>query len=274
MNISPNIFFEEAIELLDQVRGNLEKIDYTNYNNDINEIFRAFHTLKGGAGMFAFHKIVNLTHLAEDLLDQIRMNKIRFDREIKELLLNLTDILETMSEKMVNNIQTDNYTLSLIEDMESELKQELLPSSPRRILLVDKTPSQQGESLEPIVVSNKKSILIVDDSSMIRSVAGRAAEDAGLHVVTANDGFEGIEKVKAYKFDLIFSDVNMPQMGGLEMVEAIKKIDGYQFVPIVMLTTESGDDIKSKGKALGVKAWMVKPFSKDKFALVLEKILA
>ncbi|MEA3352836.1 MAG: response regulator [Campylobacterota bacterium] len=116
-------------------------------------------------------------------------------------------------------------------------------------------------------------ILIVDDASLIRSVASRAAEEAGHTVVLAEDGQDGLEKLAGCEVDLVFSDVNMPQMGGLEMVENIKKDPKYKFLPIVMLTTESKPELKAKGKALGVKAWLVKPFNKDKFLLALEKLL-
>ena len=116
-------------------------------------------------------------------------------------------------------------------------------------------------------------ILIVDDASLIRSVASRAAKEAGYDVVVATDGKEGLEAAKEYAFDIVFSDVNMPVMGGLEMVENIKQLDEYRFTPIVMLTTESNADLKAKGKALGVKAWLLKPFNKDKFLIALEKLL-
>lgn len=118
-----------------------------------------------------------------------------------------------------------------------------------------------------------KTVLIVDDASLIRSVASKAAESAGYNVITASDGTEGLEKLKGNQVDLVFSDVNMPQMGGLEMVEHIKADPANKFLPIVMLTTESSQELKDKGKALGVKAWLVKPFNKDKFLLALEKLL-
>ncbi len=118
-----------------------------------------------------------------------------------------------------------------------------------------------------------KTVLIVDDASLIRSVASKAAESAGYNVITASDGNEGLAKLKANQVDLVFSDVNMPQMGGLEMVEHIKSDPAYKFLPIVMLTTESSQELKDKGKNLGVKAWLVKPFNKDKFLLALEKLL-
>jgi len=116
-------------------------------------------------------------------------------------------------------------------------------------------------------------ILIVDDASLIRTVADRAAREAGFDTVLACDGLEAIEMLKDHKIDLIFSDINMPRMGGLEMVTIIKQDPGYKFIPVVMLTTEAGDDLKAQGKALGVKAWLVKPFNKEKFLLALEKLL-
>ena len=116
-------------------------------------------------------------------------------------------------------------------------------------------------------------ILIVDDASLIRSVAQKAAINAGHEAVVAENGQEGLKTLQSEKFDLIFSDVNMPVMGGLEMVEQIKKDPAYKFIPIVMLTTESNPELKAQGKALGVKAWLLKPFNKDKFLMACEKLV-
>lgn len=116
-------------------------------------------------------------------------------------------------------------------------------------------------------------ILIVDDSSLIRSVASSASQEAGHEAIVAQNGQEGLDMLDEHKFDLIFSDVNMPIMGGLEMVERIKQIEKYKYIPIVMLTTESNPDLKSKGQALGVKAWMLKPFNKKKFFMAVKKLM-
>ncbi len=118
-----------------------------------------------------------------------------------------------------------------------------------------------------------KTVLIVDDASLIRSVANKAAKAAGYNTVLAANGQEGFEMLEANAIDMVFSDINMPVMGGLEMVEKIRSFDKYKFLPIVMLTTESNQVLKEKGKALGVKAWLLKPFNKDKFLLVLKKLL-
>ncbi len=117
-------------------------------------------------------------------------------------------------------------------------------------------------------------ILIVDDSSLIRSVASGAAKEAGHEPIVAENGQEGLNVLSQHKVDLIFSDVNMPIMGGLEMVEEIKKNEAYKYIPIIMLTTESNSDLKAKGQALGVKAWMLKPFNKKKFFMAVKKLIA
>lgn len=116
-------------------------------------------------------------------------------------------------------------------------------------------------------------ILIVDDSSLIRSVAASAAKEAGHEPIMATNGQEGIDLMGSHQIDIVFSDVNMPIMGGLEMVERIKSNPEYKYIPVIMLTTESDEALKTKGKELGVKAWMLKPFNKEKFFMALKKLL-
>jgi len=116
-------------------------------------------------------------------------------------------------------------------------------------------------------------ILIVDDSRLIRSVAEDATREVGHNPITAENGQIGLDFLSRENIELIFSDVNMPVMGGIEMVENIKNDENYKFIPIVMLTTESNEDLKNRGKELGVKAWMLKPFNKKKFSTVIKKLI-
>jgi len=118
-----------------------------------------------------------------------------------------------------------------------------------------------------------KTILIVDDSSSLRNVVKIALVDAGYDVIEGGDGTEGIKALDGRKVHLIISDVNMPNMDGISMVKEIKKMANYQFTPIIMLTTEAGDDIKSQGKAAGVKAWVVKPFKPDQMLNAVSKLI-
>jgi len=116
-------------------------------------------------------------------------------------------------------------------------------------------------------------ILIVDDSSLIRSVAADATVEAGHTPIIAKDGQEGLNMMSSNQIDMIFSDVNMPVMGGLEMIKNIKANPEWKFIPVIMLTTESNPELKQQGKDLGVKAWMLKPFNKDKFFTAVKKLL-
>ena len=116
-------------------------------------------------------------------------------------------------------------------------------------------------------------VLIVDDSSLIRSVASSAAQEAGHNVIVASNGQEGLDAMNNNEINIVFSDVNMPIMGGLEMVKNIKAHPEHKFIPVIMLTTESNPELKAQGKALGVKAWMLKPFNKEKFFMALKKLL-
>lgn len=105
-----------------------------------------------------------------------------------------------------------------------------------------------------------KTILVVDDSSSFRQVVCMALKGAGYDVIEAGDGKDALGKLDGRKINLIISDVNMPVMDGISFVTAAKEKPAYKFTPVIMLTTESGDDMKAKGKAAGVKAWVVKPF--------------
>jgi two-component system chemotaxis response regulator CheY len=105
-----------------------------------------------------------------------------------------------------------------------------------------------------------KRILIVDDSSSMRTVAGIALRGAGYEVLEAGNGQEGLAKLNGERIHLIISDVNMPVMDGIEFLKGVKRHPDYRFTPVIMLTTEAGEDKKAAGRAAGAKAWIVKPF--------------
>jgi len=117
-----------------------------------------------------------------------------------------------------------------------------------------------------------KTILIVDDSTSIRQLVSMALKANGYNVVEAVDGKDGLSKLDSQKFDLVVSDVNMPNMNGLEMVKNIKTNPQHKFTSIMMLTTESQESLKQEGKALGVRAWLVKPFNKEDLLFAVSKL--
>ena len=105
-----------------------------------------------------------------------------------------------------------------------------------------------------------KTIMIVDDSASLRQVVGIALKGAGYDVIEACDGKDALSKLNGSKLHLIISDVNMPNMDGITFVKAAKQLPAYKFTPVIMLTTEAGEDKKAAGRAAGAKAWIIKPF--------------
>jgi len=117
-------------------------------------------------------------------------------------------------------------------------------------------------------------ILVVDDSDAVRVQVKSALESAGFTVVEGVDGLDGVAKANENKdAKLIISDVNMPRMDGLTMVIRLREIPEFKETPVFMLTTETDPNMKDKGKAAGVRAWMVKPFNSEKMILGVKKIL-
>lgn len=116
-------------------------------------------------------------------------------------------------------------------------------------------------------------ILIVDDSNTVREEVGGFLKNNGLDVITAVDGKDGLNKLRGdSNIKLVVSDVNMPNMDGLTMVEKIRSELGNTQVNIVMLTTESNAAMKERGKAAGVKGWIVKPFKGEAVLETFKKL--
>lgn len=119
-----------------------------------------------------------------------------------------------------------------------------------------------------------KTILIVDDSSSLRTVVKLALVRAGYEVHEAGDGVEGLSKLDSVsKVNLIVSDVNMPNMDGITFVTRVKQHPRHKFTPVIMLTTEGQDAKKEQGRAAGAKAWIVKPFNPPQLLDAVSKLI-
>ena len=116
-------------------------------------------------------------------------------------------------------------------------------------------------------------ILTVDDSASLRMAINIALSGAGYDVTEAEDGVDGINKANAGQFDLIVTDLNMPNMDGLTMIKELRAMPAYCGTPIIFLTTESDDAMKQQAKAAGATGWLVKPFVPDQLIRVARKVL-
>ncbi|MBO8143673.1 MAG: response regulator [Thermodesulfobacterium sp.] len=119
-----------------------------------------------------------------------------------------------------------------------------------------------------------KKILIVDDAASMRGLVAMTLKKSGYEVVEASDGKDALTKLSSVgKVDLIITDLNMPNMDGIELIKTLKADMKYRFIPVIMLTTESQEAKKEEGRKAGAKAWIVKPFKPDVLVSVVKKII-
>lgn len=118
-----------------------------------------------------------------------------------------------------------------------------------------------------------KSILTVDDSASIRQMVTFTLKGGGYEVTEAVDGQDGLDKARGGRFDLVFTDQNMPRKDGLTLIRELRALPAYQSVPILMLTTESGEAMKAEGRGAGATGWLVKPFDPQKLLEVVRKVI-
>lgn len=116
-------------------------------------------------------------------------------------------------------------------------------------------------------------ILAVDDSASMRQMVRFTLESAGYEVVQATDGQEALEYAKGGHADLVLTDVNMPRMDGITLVKELRNLASYKGVPILVLTTEAGQDTKMAGKQAGATGWIVKPFNPEQLLATIQRVL-
>ncbi len=118
-----------------------------------------------------------------------------------------------------------------------------------------------------------QTILAVDDSVSMRKMVSFTLRSAGFDVVVAEDGQDAWDKSNTRSFDLVLTDQNMPRMDGIGLTRKLRSLPQYRSTPILILTTESGDDMKKAGREAGATGWMVKPFDPAKLVEVVRKVI-
>jgi two-component system chemotaxis response regulator CheY len=116
-------------------------------------------------------------------------------------------------------------------------------------------------------------ILTVDDSASIRLTTRVTLSNSGYSVTEAIDGLDGLNKLKAGEFDLVVTDLNMPNMDGLTMIRELRKLPAHTGVPVIFLTTESDGELKAQAKAAGATGWLTKPFDPESLVKIARKVL-
>ena len=117
------------------------------------------------------------------------------------------------------------------------------------------------------------SILAVDDSASMRQMVTFTLKGAGYDVTEAKDGIEALQIAKSNSYNLVITDINMPNMDGITLTKELRSLPAYKFTPILTLTTESSSDKKMAGKQAGATGWIVKPFNPDQLLATVKKVL-
>ena len=116
-------------------------------------------------------------------------------------------------------------------------------------------------------------ILAVDDSPSMRQLVRGTLAGAGYTLAQAADGIEALAYAKEHGADLVLTDVNMPRMDGITLITELRQLPNYRLVPMLMLTTESGQEKKMEGKRAGATGWIVKPFNPVQLLATLKRLL-
>jgi two-component system, chemotaxis family, chemotaxis protein CheY len=120
-----------------------------------------------------------------------------------------------------------------------------------------------------------KRIMTVDDSPTVRQMLSFTLEDAGYQVLEAVDGVDALRKITSgEKVDMLITDLNMPNMDGIDLILAIRSDAANRFIPIIMLTTEAQESKRQEGKKAGASGWIVKPFKPHQVLAVVRMVLS
>ena len=118
-----------------------------------------------------------------------------------------------------------------------------------------------------------KKIMTVEDSNSLREMIAFVLKEAGYEVFEAADGRQALATLKTISVDMVVTDLNMPNMNGIELTSSLRATKAYKFTPIVFLTTESQIQKMEAAKKAGASGWIVKPFKPEKLLKVIKKVL-
>lgn len=118
-----------------------------------------------------------------------------------------------------------------------------------------------------------RTILAVDDSPSIRMMLSFTLREHGYRVIEAQDGKDGLTKLKGETVDMVITDLNMPNMDGIGLIRGVRENPSSRFTPVIMLTTESQDLRKQEARAAGATGWITKPFRPEQLLAVVKKVI-
>lgn len=286
-------FLNEAGELVEDIESALLELEKDPESGDaIDQIFRCAHTVKGSAYAAGFNHLAEFGHVFETLLGLLRSGKAIATPAIVDVLLNAVDVtkeyVEVLTDDIDGYLETDEIVGELkvaIEDIDGPIveKKDDLPAFGFFDDDDDEEPAPAAAAAEPVKKAEEKkapsnpavqtaTVLIVDDDEGVLAVLSEIVESVpDCRVVVAEDGEEGLEKFKAGGIDIVLSDLNMPKLDGLAMIDKIREVD--KNVPICMISGHANRDNIITLISQGVYAFIDKPFDANMIMLTVENAL-
>lgn len=117
-----------------------------------------------------------------------------------------------------------------------------------------------------------KKVMTVDDSVTVRRALSITLSEAGYEVCEASDGIDALGQLENYQVDMLVTDLNMPNMDGIDLIRRVRQMPGNRFMPIIMLTSKNQPDMKVQGKKAGASGWVTKPFSQESLLAVVKMV--
>jgi CheY-like chemotaxis protein/HPt (histidine-containing phosphotransfer) domain-containing protein len=263
------IFTEEAASLLGQLSaGALELEGGATGSGTIDQLFRAAHTLKGSAAMVGLHEVSTVTHALEDLLQQLRSGRLNLTPAVADVILETVGALcgaiprllegepmETVGPGLVTRlaqIAGREPPHPLPEDVRAPAAAGELESATRA------EPGADTPTASSPADAGRVTILVVEDALTVRERQRSILERAGYTVVTAADGRLGLSVLATLRPDLVLTDIEMPDLDGFGLIEAIRAQPRLASVPVIIVSSRDDPEHRARGLQAGADDYLVK----------------
>jgi CheY-like chemotaxis protein len=258
-------FLSLAQEMLEDTEASFTRIEQNPADSSsMDKIFRLVHTIKGSAHVAGFKDLGNFAHTFENLLCLIRAKKINVTSDVFDVLLAGNDCLT----KYVSALIVDTTSSFDFEAVEARIR-----ATSGLAVVGPSEPSYKSTLAVKINESapTKPTFLVVDDEPDILDVISESLTDAGYEVIAVEDPREALEFAKTKKIDVIMTDLNMPHMNGIELVQAVREFNRY--IPIVFISGHSSRENFKQYLDLGVDSFVEKPFEDAQLLAVASRVV-